>query len=650
MALAIIEYRGQSQGKHQFEFQLGSNKYFQVLIGDSDTYKRGGMKMMSKVKDQSPIMGPVAGTYHHKGSINIPVQHFDEDHQHVQLVSFKDQEGTSPVVSGVKRVLPAYSPIDMPERLTPETFSLNGHAMKEATNSPLKVEEVKYTEGMFLDTLLKVLPSVTDLIGSITKKKSGASGGSKLDIGALLGDSEKMGQLTDILKSLLQKSDSQSMSSGLGATADFSKAMNPALIAMIPQILDALADLGKIGAQINKDELDALKDLNPGVDDPDVQALLGSMSLSYLRPIPKIEFKPVRSVRLEHHGLQQLSSHGKNQFYFSYGSEIGIPLNIITPKPLPEGVVQFIVMRQDREVVIEHKSKFAGGEGMISQVPTIPAYKADDLVPGESYQLLVCVVWKGTSGQKFGVEMNLPLAIAKECVYDRMGDSVRSFEIKDADKYRAFWYRVWKGQFNDDVKRFEFQFTYYYKADAKSDANSKLPAEVMLKPDRPHKMVGKIRSGMTLSLETLNELMPARKEPNGYGQLTEKQLEAISNKDFTSVLQYAARTNFEIKGRENTVASLYVYPELELRNLILKKPGGISANGNITAFEEVSVLFPIPKAAHMKMTQSGMDADRTGEDINGFPVTESRNIELEPVNLIYKEHNHESGRARKTVW
>ena len=225
MALAILEYGGHTGSAHRFSFQLGSNQYFQIYIGGVETHLREGMRMMSKITDQSPIIGPVQGSFHHYGSVNIPDLHFGDDHLYVQLVSFRDTEGNSPVVSEIKRVYPVRSSVKMPERLTISSFSLNGNTMNETINSPLEIEEVKYTEGMFLDTVLKVLPSITDLIGSITKKKGG-SGEEKPDVGALLGDNDKMIQFVDILKKLLSKSGAQSFSSGLERCEPFIQPSN----------------------------------------------------------------------------------------------------------------------------------------------------------------------------------------------------------------------------------------------------------------------------------------------------------------------------------------------------------------------------------------------------------------------------------------
>ena len=355
---------------------------------------------------------------------------------------------------------------------------------------------------------------------------------------------------------------------------------------MIPQILDALTDLGKIGAQINKDELDALTKLNPGVDDPDVQGLLAGMSLSIVRPIPKIKFKTVKSVRIEPYHMSKLYSHGKEQYYFAYGKELGIPLDITTPKPLPTGVVQFIAMRMDNEVVFEHKTAFSGGEGLITAIPTVPAYKADDMVPGESYKLLVCVVWKSTSGKKLGAEMTLPIAVAEELVYDRLGNAVAKFDTVANGNFAGkdpFFYRAWAGRFSEEVKRFEFHFTFYYKGDHTSSHNRKLPTKNSLEADRPYKMVGEVSASQTLSLEVLNQVTPPEMQTHS-GQAIQFRkmngnLKALKNEDFASTLQYAARGRIKIKGMPDTVASLYVYPEFEIKEVIFKSPGQVVSNG-----------------------------------------------------------------------
>ncbi len=378
--------------------------------------------------------------------------------------------------------------------------------------------------------------------------------------------------------------------------------MNPAAIMkLVGVVTDGLAKLGKIGAQINKDELDALQKLNPGVDDKDVQGLLNQMGMtsSYF---PRIKFNKSNVVRTEVAEIERTILNGETHYLYAYGVDLKVPVKLHTPRDIPRGIFEIIVRRKEsNEVVVRHRQRHDGSKGGIFEAhPTIPAHLADDLVPGESYDLYLAVLWKGKGNKKYGSCIDIPIAIANRYAFDRVGASQNVVALNDIEQHRSFWHKVWQADFTNETVRYEFECKYYYAIEADRNANAQMETVEFLQPARPRKMEGKMKSGLILSPEVLNELSPTI----GGSSLSLDQLEALKTDAFIKHQHRAARNGLKYRGKDGEAAALWVYPEMVLREIVLKKAADVTPYGTIAGFEEETVLFPIPELAHFVGVQS----------------------------------------------
>jgi hypothetical protein len=53
-----------------------------------------------------------------------------------------------------------------------------------------------------------------------------------------------------------------------------------------------------------------------------------------------------------------------------------------------------------------------------------------------------------------------------------------------------------------------------------------------------------------------------------------------------------------LRGREGERAALWVYPEVKLERVILKRASTVSDTGQITEYDETPVRVPLPALAH----------------------------------------------------
>jgi hypothetical protein len=114
---------------------------------------------------------------------------------------------------------------------------------------------------------------------------------------------------------------------------------------------------------------------------------------------------------------------------------------------------------------------------------------------------------------------------------------------------------------------------------------------------------GHLKSGMILSPDALSKLVP--RVSGGKDQpLSDAQLTALRTPDFVDRFNQAAKSQVEFKGRRGESAALWVYPEMKLREVVLKKIGRVNEHGHVQSFEEETVRFPMPAMVHFVGTGS----------------------------------------------
>ncbi len=691
MALAFLKYQGAANGHQEFHADLGDNSYFRITIGDRRTYRSYGVPVLERKSFVSKTYGPIPARKMGRIRFRVPDEVFSLENAFVQIVSYREADGTGPALSSIVRTMPGVSSQPLPSiQFAMETNSIN----KEIHSVPFQYKESGMSEAMFLDKVMKFLPKVLPAVGQLlsggntggstggttggsaggeTETEGGTSGGGGnlgQEILKLISDPEKLQQVIDLFKGITGgQTSAQASVQGFSAGNYSSAMMDPmTIMALVGAVTDGLAKLGKIGAQINKDELDALQKLNPGVEDNDVQGLLNQMSVDHysgammdpmaimklvgavtdglaklgkigaqinkdeldalqkLNPgvedkdiqgllnqmgmassyFSRIKFHKSNLVRTEVAEIEKSILNGDTHYVYKYGVEMKVPVKLHTPRDIPRGIFEIVVRRKEsNEVVIRHRQRHDGSRGGIFGVhPTIPSHLADDLVAGEAYDLYLAILWKGKGKKKFGSCIDIPIAIAKDYAFDRIGESTRVVALNDIEQHRPFWHKVWQADFTNETVRYEFESKYYYAIEADRRANAQMETVEFLQPARPRKMEGKMKSGLILSPEVLNDLLPSI----GGISLNIDQLEALKTDAFIKHQHRASRSGLKYKGSDGEAAALWVYPEMVLREIVLKKTADVTPYGTIAGFEEEKVLFPIPEFAHFVAVQSKNEA------------------------------------------
>ncbi len=670
MALALLKYDVNSGNNQQFSGDIGKNRYFRIIVGGAETFSRYGVPLIKDQKFASPLYGPIPDSSFGRIHFEIPANLITHESAYVQLYSYKDKEENGIAISSIVRTIPMSTNTHSVQNSvsfsmqTPHQISIE----KAMGSVAFQYKEKPVSNALFLDKLIEFLPKAIPVIGNLLGGKQNQKGDGKASLQdqvlKLIQDPEQLQKVLDLLKGLLgstssnQEAKSQSKSyarsnkwSGammdpmtimtlistitdglqklgtigaqinkdeldtivklnpgvvdadvqgllnqMSATNTSRAMMDPmTIMTLISTITDGLQKLGTIGAQINKDELDTIVKLNPGVVDADVQGLLNQMGVKTY-PFPSIKFKTSALARLEIQGLSALSYRNQSCFCFSYGRAMGFPLKINAPKDIPKGIVQIIVRRENGETLIQHRLEHNGSnQRILSIVPEIPAHLADDLIPGEKYKAYVAVIWRGKNGEKLGASIDLPILVTSGYFYDRIGSSREPVPLNDINTYRAFWHKVWQSDFTEDVVRYEFECKYYFALEHGRTHNAQMETVELMSPARPRKMEGKMKSGLIISPTVLNQLLPAM---GSFPMLTDQQLAAVEAEDFIVNQQKASRTGLEYKGKTGEMAALWVYPEVQATEVYLRKEGAVNQYGNVENTIEEVVYFPSIVSAH----------------------------------------------------
>lgn len=114
MALSTVSWRGESDGVHEFDVDIGSSPFYAWGVG-SGVQRRDGVPMLAGRSTTSPLLGPLPAGRRGRLLLRVPDEAFTDDHHHLQLLSFRDEELRGPAASDVVEVPWRWSRADREE-------------------------------------------------------------------------------------------------------------------------------------------------------------------------------------------------------------------------------------------------------------------------------------------------------------------------------------------------------------------------------------------------------------------------------------------------------------------------------------------------------------------------------------------------------
>ena len=530
------------------------------------------------------------------------------------------------------------------------------HPTKQPKPAPWAVQEL--SEAQFLGALTNLLPSILPAVGSLVGGLfgSGSSQGTTSNAGAnnplaALSNPDTIQQIVQLIGRLTSNGNAAAERSAGQATAPANAAVAspqaqalalalvdnrrepisdamvaPALLAALPalmpilqqvltpqtvqsivqapqrgvqQIINGITDVAKLGLQSHEQDLRHLRALNPGVEDPALNQLLLSMSAGLRQMKGDPRYKRVASVRLSMPDVASHTLSGRTSVLYREGQDLRFPVVVETPRSIRRAVFEIAVKRADTLEVIMRKRQTAinVASGPHDGVPQVPGSTfAGGSATHPDYIVCITLLWKNRAGEKRGTSLQQTIRLVGDYAFDSIRDSANLLPLTNASKYRDYWHKVWETDLSKQARKVAVELEYTYGLSLSSPSNERLETTNQTHVKRRTRL-GSLSSGMDLSLQALNRLLPtidSTLEP-----LPPNTLASLSVDDFADRVNQRARYKIRLRGLPGQTAGIWVYPEVKIQDVILQQPTAVNENGNVTKLAPASVRFPLPALIHV---------------------------------------------------
>ncbi len=661
MALAILQFVNSQPGGHRFRIDIGKNRYYSYAIGGPDTTRQTGIEILLEPTFTAPLVGPLPPSALGRGWLQAPAEHFGREARCIQLASFRTSSREGPAVSQIVTVpFPAGPLDDLPP---PDLgFALSrGVTMSIASTYVETVpysyqRSADYSSAMFLQAITsllpQVLPAVGSLVGGLFKPGGSGSGGGTAsgagDLLAKLASPETIKLLTDLIKQVSTAKSVggvvryQSPEAYLAAAQSlsqyrqhFSEAkVAPALLAALPALMpviekvlnpetmkaimenispakltstvtDAIGNFAKLGLESQKQLEEHLERLNPGVKNPELYGLLASLSTGAARVGSGMNYRRVDSVKLALAETSPQSLYGRSRLAYRYGQDLAFPFDVQTPRPIRHATLEISLKEAESlRLLYQKRTPLEQVEaGPADFVPQIPSSALSRAKAGEDYLLTLALCWKGRQGPKRGTAVTQLITLVGDYSFDRIDDSAPDMiPLSDLARDRDYWHKVWDQTFaQGGLSRYRISCDYCYVLEGSRAGHARMETKLRLARDgETRRHAGQLKAGMILSPDGLNKLLPRLSEQ----PLSPEQLAALRTPDFMDRFSQAGKTEVEFKGRKGDSVALWVYPEVKLQDVVLRKSAQVNAHGHVLEFAEETVRFPMPVLVHFVGTNS----------------------------------------------
>jgi hypothetical protein len=652
MALALLRWQGPKEAYHDFQAEIGRNRYYQIAIAADIQRNVNGLALLSMPKYISRLMGPFPETHTGRFNLQVPHRYFDHSNQYVQLMSFRTAQREGPALSEILTVEPTATsdPSTLDESATMielETF-MNDINRQPVDSVAFSVEDDQLSSSMFLGTILSgltsilpsVLPVVGNLLGGLFGNKGESSsttsdaGSSNSNITQLLQTlmsqisaakpnstaqsySEQSGNRLIALATQLSKEGSINRHNGTeavntnppeGAVAE--EMALPALAfstipALMPVLEYTIAPQTLRSLTVNAPPRVALGTIEHGLHE------VGRIAPYWReeRASEQHNFHRVEAVRLEFTGANSVMLQGRSRMLYAQNQEITFPLRVTTPKPISQAKLVLVITEpESRQVLLKQGYPVMRQvtTGTLAVEPTLSTQQLAKLPANREYLVTATLLWQGRSQDtrqsiRLGTSMTQLITLLDEYCFDRIEGEGERISLNDVTRFRPYWHKVWQGNLRDDMRRLTLDCRYYYTLDGERTNNARMETLTRIEPTDSTRQSGRLKTGMLLSPYRLNELL---EQVSDYPPLAEEELAALMDPEFKNQFSQVAQTSVKFKGQPGKTVALWLYPEFTLQHILLKKVEQTNSNGQVIGISEHSVHLPVPATVHFVGTET----------------------------------------------
>ncbi|MGK7916085.1 MAG: hypothetical protein AB4038_11180 [Prochloraceae cyanobacterium] len=655
MALAIVRFKDRQGNNTRFHIDIGTtNRFYAYAIGDKRTLTRNGLTFLENDQFISPVLGPLPPQTLGRTLLEIPSDRFDSNYRYLQLFSFRDRDLIGPALSEIIAVPISSHPLSL-------SFSTAIVMDNQPVDTvPFSYQE-SYSESMgFFDSIVKtvgkvasgvvnavktVAPIATPILTGIFGPEAGAAvtgittvldsllpgaGANQQKIKTQLQNPDTLNQIVSLIAQLQNARSKPSTAKAMsfnGYPPLPGRAMMPSevfdrLPALMPLLGRSLhpetvrtISSGPVRTRvlmgtIAQGALEAGKHF-PGFireienelndDDPDLFPLRNG------RQGPEAPYQRQETVRLNFADIRPQTTGGRSRVLYRIDRDIAFPLVLDTPRPITRGTIQILLKNAETlEVLVEKKYRVENlRSGPIDEVFGLSREQLRSLHPNEDYLICAVLTWTARSSRtgnkkRLGTSTAVLATLVGEYFFDRIEGVEETFPLSDPREYRPYWHKIWQGNFTDDLSRLTLDCKYYYVLESQRENNARMETLISLDEGGMSQRVGKLKTGLILSLDRLNQLLDSTLDRP---TLEPGEIDALRCCEFRDSFHRIARTQVSFEGYAGDSANLWVYPEIELRRVILKRVVNSDGIGRVLELSDRTVSVPIPGQAHFVGTK-----------------------------------------------
>ncbi len=668
MALACLWYEGHGPGGYRFRADVGSNVYYSYVIGHDSYSTADELHCIRDVSHISSVMGPVPDTANRIVRFTVPLRHIDRDNRRIQFFSFRTPDAQGPALSKILS-MPVFSTTGgKDEHIFHEDLTMENSYSTHSITTSFSHVEAPLTSAMFLGAIMNMLPSILPGASKmISGLFSGAVPSNAPAPDATAGSTLPPG-INDLLQQLLKLipgSQAKSLTTVKGfAPMQYTTAqIAPALLAAMPAltellknvltpetmksliesvspakltgtVLNSVSDTIKSVLGDDKEEMAHLERLHK-VTGPPLDDLLKTLSIGASIADDTNVYKRVGAVSLNFENVRTQRIGNKSMPIFTSDKGISFPLSFSTPRNirraelvclLKDPVTLKIAARYDKEL----------HDVSSGPLPAAPEFGADALgrlISNADYLVSAQIMWRNNKGKRRGTSRIHFIRLIKSATYDTITGAGPVISLDDPERYAAFRHKIWEGSPHSDDREFQVKVHYTFVLDRSLYGVGKEKSLVKRENQNRGTRLIKIKSGIALSLESLNTIM----QP-----LSETDLDALKSPDFIEQASRAGKTSLTFSASSTARYQLWVYPEISQQSIVLRSAEEADDHGQVTRMSEKIVHFPQVVSAWLICMEFG----KTGESVSSGKIIAKTPMPLhaiDAIKVVFQERNTKNG-------
>ena len=324
---------------------------------------------------------------------------------------------------------------------------------------------------------------------------------------------------------------------------------------------------------------------------------------------PEYPYHRVEAVTLHFTDIEPLSVGGRSRVLYYIGDDLAFPLELETPRPIRHGTLQILVKCPETlKVMVEQTFQLHHlVSGELDTVPYLSRSQLRSLQPNAEYLICAVLTWTARSSQsgherRLGTSTSVLATLMGNYIFDQLDGVTETFALNDPQTHRPYWHKVWTGGMATDDQTLALDCKYYYVLEAEPSQHARM--ETLIRMDaHGGDASGKLKTGLVLSLTQLNQLAAWMFEQP---PLDTDEIAALSCCEFCDRFHQLARTQVTFTGDAGDRATLWVYPEFDQQQVVLKQVSDRDANGRVQQLVDHIIQFPIPTTAHFVGTTTAV--------------------------------------------